>query len=349
MVNILHTDTNAYALSYNRKCVCYLPDRLLDLVQNKGLESETLLDSEKDYYLAKYKYLKKHGVIDEDVMLQPVVIYTSQIEHAFYNTPEIVFEVTEGCNMCCAYCVYGSMYHNSDNRDGKSLNSENMIKAIKEILEKRDPLSRLLHVGFYGGEPLLRFNEIKRTVLEIESCHRNFKINWLMTTNGTLLDPDIIQFLSDHEFQLLISLDGSQELNRFRVFADGSPTHDKVLEKIRYLKEKFPKYYKEKVSFSSVNASFSNVEEINDYFETAFDKTPVISNLTTLGADDKFLEKIETQSKSSSEISDQEVINLLEHITLNVFPTISSLIESSKYKCDNEVRFIKPSGVCFPF
>lgn len=74
MVNILHTDTNAYALSYNRKCVCYLPDRLLDLVQNKGLESETLLDSEKDYYLAKYKYLEKHGVIDEDVMLQPVVI-----------------------------------------------------------------------------------------------------------------------------------------------------------------------------------------------------------------------------------------------------------------------------------
>jgi len=81
-----------------------------------------------------------------------------------------------------------------------------------------------IHVTFFGGETLLNVSVMRSTVeyAKRRSAELNKKVEFSLTTNGTLLTEEIIEFLSEHRVGVTVSMDGDKELNdRQRIFHDG--------------------------------------------------------------------------------------------------------------------------------
>ena len=81
------------------------------------------------------------------------------IKRNIANTEQITFELTDACNLRCAYCGVGDMYESHDERKNNYLDVKQAIQIIEYVLQWiqtpfNTSLSKELHIGFYGGEPL---------------------------------------------------------------------------------------------------------------------------------------------------------------------------------------------------
>ena len=97
---------------------------------------------------------------------------------------------------------------------------------------------RVAHMTFFGGETLLNFPVLKSTIAYARRRAREAgkEIDFSLTTNATLLRPDIIDFLADNDIGVTISMDGPKELqNKFRVFHNGTGSYDVIAPKIKEL------------------------------------------------------------------------------------------------------------------
>ncbi|WP_352422650.1 radical SAM protein [Proteiniphilum sp.] len=143
-------------------------------------------------------------------------ITPSMIRESFQNSRQLIFEVTSRCNLQCEYCGYGELYNTRRLNPSKNMNfslAKSMIDYLvpfwsEESLKHEYPK---LFIGFYGGEPLVNFKLIKRTIDYINSISPKPKRNicYTMTTNATLLEKHM-EYLVDNKFKLLISLDGDE-------------------------------------------------------------------------------------------------------------------------------------------
>ena len=148
------------------------------------------------------------------------------IEYSLANLKQLVFEVTDACNLRCKYCAYADLYEGYDQRENLKLpfqKAKLIIDYLYEYWEKRycievnDPIT----IGFYGGEPLLNVPFIQQVINYIESLNPiGKKFHYNMTTNAILLDR-YMDFLAENEFRLLISLDGDEKGQSYRVDTKG--------------------------------------------------------------------------------------------------------------------------------
>lgn len=175
----------------------------------------------------------------------------------------IILQLTQNCNLRCKYCVYSGGYYNRTHAN-KRMTFETAKKGIQFLLTHSSERPEKT-ISFYGGEPLLEFQLMKKIILWTENEVEGQNINFNFTTNATLLTEEIISFLESHNVMMLISLDGPEEIHdQFRVFADDEHgSFSTVIKNIRLLKEKFPQYFYEKVCFNTVFAAndFSCVEK----------------------------------------------------------------------------------------
>jgi len=124
----------------------------------------------------------------------------------------VVLSVTHACNLACTYCFAGG---------NQSQPSMSKIVATKG-LGLLDPRSTV-DIAFFGGEPLLEWDLICRTIDDAESLarKRGVKSKFHITTNGLLLDRKKVDFLSQHSCSVLVSLDGPEAIhNRYRPARD---------------------------------------------------------------------------------------------------------------------------------
>ncbi len=231
------------------------------------------------------------------------------IKEYLANTPQITFEVTEACNLACVYCGYGSLYNDKDPRSNRKLcaiDAISFLKYMKTLWNEgyRGTESNVLHISFYGGEPLLNMPLIKKIVDYSERELRKYKkvIIYSLTTNALLL-PINIEYLVSKEFRILISLDGNREGNKYRIYQDGRPAYDKILESIDFVRNNYPTYFQNNVEFNSVLNNFNSVKTLRSYFIQNYNKTPSIGEINTSGIHPKqtdFFKKI-YKSKIESE------------------------------------------------
>lgn len=187
---------------------------------------------------------------------------------ALANLPQLVFEVTDACNLRCKYCAYGEFYEDYDTRENKMLTVAQAILLIN-YLEKlwnsglNTSATSNLTISFYGGEPLLNFSFIEKIVHHVKHnihCpHRKFSFS--MTTNALLLHK-YMDFLQENEFHLLISLDGNKENTEYRVDKAGNCAFERIVTNVNKLKEKHPDYFRTHVNFNAVLHNKNSVEEI---------------------------------------------------------------------------------------
>ncbi|MCU0288054.1 MAG: radical SAM protein, partial [Acidobacteria bacterium] len=214
-------------------------------IQDYGFASKP----EITYYYGKYQLLLKNGYFasSNTGYLLSGRLSPEQVKSSLANTRQVTFEVVDYCNLDCAYCSYGKFYHLSTTRGNRQLNIGTAKTVLNYVLDLlNSPLNQshqqVFYIGFYGGEPLLNFHFIREIVSyarQLELVHNFFRFN--MTTNGILLDK-YMDFLVENDFNLLISLDGDEYNNSYRVFKDGTPAYPKILKNIDALVAKYPQY-----------------------------------------------------------------------------------------------------------
>jgi len=155
----------------------------------------------------------------------------------------MVLNVTNKCNLACTYCYEYGEDKIVDTENGKKpkFMSEATAQESVDFMLRESGSSPRAHLTFFGGETLLNFPVLKTTVAYARrrAAEMGKDVDFSMTTNATLLKPEIIEFLVENQVGVTISIDGPKEMqDRFRVFHDGSGSYDTVMPKIRELLQK---------------------------------------------------------------------------------------------------------------
>lgn len=148
----------------------------------------------------------------------------------------LCLHIAHDCNLACKYCFAGKGEYHGE----KSLMSFEVGKAALDFLIANSGNRKNLEVDFFGGEPLLNFDVVKRLVeygREQEKKHeKNFRFT--LTTNGILLDDDVIEFANREMSNVVLSLDGRKEVHdNLRVGRSGKGSYDIILPKFKRLVE----------------------------------------------------------------------------------------------------------------
>lgn len=141
--------------------------------------------------------------------------------HLNENIMQMALQVTQQCNFRCAYCVYSvGDFELQRDHSSRRMPLEIALAAV-DFFAKRCGNSKKPAIAFYGGEPLLEFPLIQRVVDYAERKLYGKKLTFAITTNASLLTPDIAQYFLEHNFLVTISLDGTPETHdRSRRFAN---------------------------------------------------------------------------------------------------------------------------------
>lgn len=197
---------------------------------------------------------------------------------------QLTLNITEDCNFKCRYCAYTpGNYKYNRSYSNKYMSFSVAKKAIDYyfslLLEGRryNPI-RAPAISFFGGEPLLNFNLIKKCVAYINNEYRDYEVMYYgITTNGTLLDDEKINWLIQNNFAIDISLDGPKdEHDRNRVYRDGKGTFNDVMHNITKLVD--AKY--EQVKIISIFDWKSDLFKLDEFFSR--NNIPPISLIGTV-------------------------------------------------------------------
>lgn len=340
--------------------------------KNDHVELDGLGHVSKDkilYYYRKYLLLKKNGhftPINQKKVLSSRL--TPQlVESSLANSMQVTFEVTEKCNLKCEYCGYGKFYNDYSPRKDRNLSLETAAIFLNYLAELWNSSLNQSHgknifIGFYGGEPLLNFSfmrELIRLSQEIHLVHNRF--SYSVTTNGLLLDK-YMDFLAEHQFHLLISLDGNESNNQFRVLKNGKHSFKEIIRNIELLQTRYPDYFEKYVNFNAVLHNKNSVSEIFNYFKKQFDKVPNISPLNTSGIHEKHKDLFwKTYSNVTESLYNSEDYSRIEDEMFVKLPTLRDLSLFLFSSCDFSFRNYNqvlqsnnnkrrlPTGTCIPF
>ena len=214
----------------------------ISLVPSSYMSKGTL----SSYYSDKIKYLTKFGLISNksELEFKYKLLEKKDIKNALINTHQIIFEVTDKCNLNCYYCGYGHFYDNYNARENQDMSFDSfktLYNYLKDIwITSNNKGCTYLRISFYGGEPLCNFSFIKKAVDYVKNNPiKNKRIVYSMTTNAVLLEQ-YMDFLVKNNFEILISLDGNKYNDSYRVFKNGNSSFDTVISNIDKLYSSYP-------------------------------------------------------------------------------------------------------------
>ncbi len=203
------------------------------------------------------------------VMTRPNVDFYWSIEDLkaryAHNRNILILNVTERCNFACVYCS-----NNQRNRTMETsqpdVSWEVAKKAIDQFLLDASPTHTA--VTFYGGEPLLNFDLIRRCVNYIRQLDGGDKVFLAVTTNGSLLTDEKTDFLAAQSVSITVSLDGPRELHdRYRRTKKGEPTWDTIMANIeRYIQRHRPHLDSGRFGLSVVMTAPMDIAQLQDFF-----------------------------------------------------------------------------------
>lgn len=189
----------------------------------------------------------------------------------------LCLHVAHTCNLNCAYCFASQgKYHGE-----RALMSFEVGKQALDFLMEHSGTRRNLEVDFFGGEPLMNWDVVKRLVEYARSVEkeRNKNFRFTLTTNGVLIDDDVIEFANKEMSNVVLSLDGRKEINdRTRVDYAGNGSYDKIVPKFQKLvKARGGKNYYMRGTFTHANPDFTNdVFHMADLGFTELSMEPVV-------------------------------------------------------------------------
>ena len=182
----------------------------------------------------------------------------------------LCLHIAHSCNLNCSYCFASQgKYHGE-----RALMSYEVGKQALDFLIANSGKRHNLEVDFFGGEPLMNFDVVKRLVAYARSVEKaagkNFRFT--LTTNGVLIDDDVIDFANRECSNVVLSLDGRKEVHdRFRVDYAGNGSWERIVPKFQKLVEsREGKNYYMRGTFTHANPDF--LEDIKVMLDLGFNE-----------------------------------------------------------------------------
>jgi len=171
--------------------------------------------------------------------------------------------LSQDCNMRCRYCFADTgAFHGI-----RTLMTKEVADAAIDFLVRRSQGEKKLHIGFFGGEPLLNLPILRYVVERGEGKAREAlkDMSFAMSTNGTLLTEDLISYFHSKKISVQMSIDGDEETqNRNRPYIGNGPTYDDVVHNAQNLFRITGKPITARVTVTSWNTTHvsANVEHL---------------------------------------------------------------------------------------
>jgi uncharacterized protein len=372
---IFNTENNhSYIYAYHKKEFIFLQPIIkffLDL-EKKSISFNSFINNTKkyriingqryckdelNYYKNKYNFYKKHLLQNNKSKKIHFngKYFPTDVQKNLANISEIVFEVTEKCNLDCTYCCYGNLYEKTYQKRNEDLS----ISSAKEIIDFffdfwdstfNNSINDTKTISFYGGEALLRFNFIKNILkyICIKTNHSNKKIKYLITTNGVLLKKHI-KFLVENNFTVNVSLDGNDKNNKYRLFHNGDESFKVVLNNLHEIKIKYPKYFSKNLSFQAVLNNTSNIQDIIKYFKDELDVGKDKIDFSILTKEQIKKEKITDFNKIKFNENQKKNISIDSSIKLMTSLSNNCMWDYTEFFNNKSTKNLIPTGSCAPF
>ena len=145
----------------------------------------------------------------------------------------LCLHISHDCNLSCKYCFAQEGEYHQNKRE---LMSYETGKQALDYLIANSGSRRNLEVDFFGGEPLMNFEVVKKLVEYGRSVEEKYdkKFRFTLTTNGVLLNDEILEFANREMSNLVLSIDGRKEIHdRMRPFRGGQGSYDAIVEKFK--------------------------------------------------------------------------------------------------------------------
>ena len=189
----------------------------------------------------------------------------------------LCLHVAHTCNLNCSYCFASQGKYHGD----RALMSFEVGRRALDFLIENSGTRVNLEVDFFGGEPLMNWNVVKDLVAyaRTQEGPRNKKFRFTLTTNGMLIDDDVIEFANKEMHNVVLSLDGRKEIHdRLRVDYAGRGSYDRIVPKFQKLVEsRGGKGYYMRGTFTHANPDFTkDVFHMADLGFTELSMEPVV-------------------------------------------------------------------------
>lgn len=189
----------------------------------------------------------------------------------------LCLHIAHTCNLNCEYCFASQgKYHGE-----RALMSFEVGKQAIDFLVENSGTRRNLEVDFFGGEPLMNFDVVKQIVAYARSIEKekNKNFRFTLTTNGMLINDDVIDFANRECHNVVLSLDGRKEIHdNLRKTITGQGSYDVIVPKFqKFVKERGNKGYYIRGTFTHNNTDFTNdIFHMADLGFTELSMEPVV-------------------------------------------------------------------------
>ena len=242
-----------------------------EIMEKHGLSRGDVLECLQDV-----RALEKDGkLFSEDIF--------EDLAFDFKARPVVVkalcLHVAHTCNLNCSYCFASQgKYHGE-----RALMSYEVGKQALDFLIANSGSRHNLEVDFFGGEPLMNWDVVKRLVAYARSqeAEHNKNFRFTLTTNGMLIDDDVIDFCNREMSNVVLSLDGRKEVHdRLRVDYAGKGSYDRIVPKFqKFVEARGDKSYYMRGTYTRHNLDFTNdVFHMADLGFNELSMEPVVSS-----------------------------------------------------------------------
>ncbi|MDD2396650.1 MAG: thioether cross-link-forming SCIFF peptide maturase [Tissierellia bacterium] len=273
MIHIFNIKDLYFAVDTNSGLVHAVEKIIYDLLMNEIFKDEN-------------KYSELYSEYGEDSVLEALSEIQYLIDNKMLYTEEIKYEnkikpvikamclnMTHDCNLRCEYCFASQGTYNGE----KAFLSFETGKKAFDYLVKSSGNRRNLEVDFFGGEPLMNFDTIKKLVDYGRSLEKEYNkhFRFTVTTNGVLLNEEKINYINENMDNVVLSIDGRKETNdRMRKTINGKGSYDLIIDNYKkFIVKRGNKDYFVRGTYTSNNLDFC--EDIIHMRESGFDKISV--------------------------------------------------------------------------
>ena len=229
-------------------------DTVIAAMNEKYASREDITEKDIDECYAQVLALKESGKLFAPDTFEPMAGKLKEKTAGVVKA--LCLHIAHTCNLNCSYCFASQgKYHGE-----RAVMSFEVGKAALDFLVENSGTRRNLEVDFFGGEPLMNFDVVKELVAYARSIEKekgkNFRFT--LTTNGLLIDDDVIDFANRECSNVVLSLDGRKEIHdRFRVDYAGNGSFDRIVPKFQKLVEaRGGKGYYMRGTFTHANPDF---------------------------------------------------------------------------------------------
>ncbi|WP_298529796.1 radical SAM protein [uncultured Ruminococcus sp.] len=297
-IKLLKTPLGKYFYDVNKNDVVNISDELYEYLDTHGRNGEL-----SETTAEEMEALKNNGYLSSHRVKKIKHHLTDKIEdYLERKCSKLTLQLTQNCNFRCSYCPYSTAeFYTNRSHSSKRMSEEVAIKAI-DFYADHSYSKQAVMIGFYGGEPLLEFPLIKKLVAYAEDVFIGKKLSFSITTNGSLLTEEIMSFFEEHNFEAVISIDGSKKVHdRNRKFAaTGKGTYDTIVNNIEGLYDSHKDYINNKVLINSVMdprlpaQEYYSLQDKNEMFRNVSIRRTIVDDFTNTGKhaiDDSFIEE----------------------------------------------------------